>query len=82
MLKYFGCDFIARLERPSHFLTHLLIKSRLSTLILSLRWTRHNLFHIVNTEPVFSGQVAGRFQRQKLSTIKRGHVQQDTRFAD
>ena len=78
MLKHFGYDFIAHLERVSHFLTHLLIKRRLSTLVLSSRWTRHNLCHVPSTEPVFSRQVAGKFQLQELSAIKRDHVQQGT----
>ena len=78
MLKHFGYDFIAHLERVSHFLTHLLIKSRLSIPVLSSQWTRHNLFHVRSTEPVFSRQVAGKFQMQELSAIERGHVQKGT----
>lgn len=78
MLKHFGYDFIAHLERVSHFLTHLLIKSRLSTLVSSPRWTGVIFFHVLHTEPSFSSQVTGKFQLQDLSAIKGGHVQQGT----
>lgn len=78
MMRYFGYDLIIHLKRVSHFLIHLLIKSRLSTLVSLPWWTRHNLLDIVNTEPGFSSQVVGKFQLQELSTIKGGHVQQGT----
>lgn len=65
-------------ERVNHFLIHLLIKSRLSTLVSLPWWTRHNLLDMVNTEPGFSSQVVGKFQLQELSTIKGGHEQKGT----